>query len=157
MDIRSSFGGAVLAGVLAIGATGCTVPEDGGTAADRAEVNTQQDKPAAGDKKVKKEKAAAPKESVSQENARESAESYLDMAAFSRTGLIKQLKFEGYSQKDAEYGVDAQKANWNKQAAASAESYLEMSSFSRASLIDQLVFEGFTRAQAEFGADAVGL
>lgn len=157
MDIRSSVGAAVLAGVLAIGVTGCTVPDEGGTAADRAEVNTKQDKPAAGDKKAKKEKASAPKESVSQENARESAESYLDMAAFSRTGLIKQLKFEGFSQKDAEYGVDAQKANWNKQAAASAESYLEMSSFSRASLVEQLMFEGFTRPQAEYGADAVGL
>ena len=82
---------------------------------------------------------------------------YLDLSAFSRTGLIKQLKFEGYSEKDAIYGVDAQKANWNKQAAASAQNYLDMSSFSRQGLIDQLKFEGFTEEQAVFGVNQNGL
>ena len=144
----------VLAAALTIAAlAACEVPEESGTAADRAGVNQKKDGPAKG----QKAKSAAPKESVSQENARESAESYLDMSAFSRVGLIKQLKFEGFSQKDAEYGVDAQKADWNKQAAASAESYLEMSSFSRQGLIDQLMFEGFTRPQAEHGVGKVGL
>ena len=88
---------------------------------------------------------------------RESAESYLDLSAFSRSGLIKQLKFEGYSEKDATYGVDAQRADWNKQAAASAQSYLDMSSFSRQGLIDQLKFEGFTEEQAVFGVGKNGL
>lgn len=59
--------------------------------------------------------------------------------------------------KESTYGVDAQKADWNKQAAASAESYLDLSSFSRTGLIDQLVFEGHTREQAEYGAKKVGL
>ncbi|MCD4527431.1 Ltp family lipoprotein [Nocardioides sp. cx-173] len=71
--------------------------------------------------------------------------------------MIKQLKFEGFSQKDAEYGVDAQKANWKKQAAASAQTYLDMSSFSRDGLIQQLKFEGYTQEQAEYGATQVGL
>ena len=46
-----------------------------------------------------------PSETAGQENARRSAESYLDTAAFSRSGLIKQLQFEGYSAADASYGV----------------------------------------------------
>ena len=49
--------------------------------------------------------------SVSQENARESARSYLSLMAVSRQGLIDQLEFEGYSTADATYGVDAQNAD----------------------------------------------
>ncbi len=153
--MKNILGAAMLASVLTMTMTACEVPEDGKTAADGASVNQTKAK----DKSAKAEKAKsdAPKETAGQENARESAESYLDFSAFSRSGLIKQLKFEGYSEKDATYGVDAQKADWMKQAAASAENYLEMSSFSRAGLIQQLKFEGFTQEQAEFGAKKNGL
>jgi hypothetical protein len=152
--MKKLLGATVLASVLALSTTACEVPEDSGTAADSAGVNQKKSKDA---KKEKAAKSSAPKETAGQENARESAESYLDLSAFSREGLIKQLKFEGYSEKDAIYGVDAQKADWNKQAAASAENYLEMSSFSRQGLIDQLVFEGFTKEQAAFGVKKNGL
>lgn len=97
------------------------------------------------------------KETVSQANARKSAESYIRFQAFSRQGLIKQLEFEKFSTADATYAVDAIKANWNDQAAKSAKSYLEFQSFSRQGLIDQLLFEGFTQAQAEFGVGKTGL
>jgi hypothetical protein len=96
-------------------------------------------------------------ESVSQRNARKSAENYLGFAAFSRQGLINQLKFEGYSEADAAYGVDAQRANWDEQAAKKAKEYLGFSSFSRSGLIQQLEFEGFTTAQAEYGVSQTGL
>jgi len=46
-------------------------------------------------------------ETSEQQNARESAESYVQTGAFSRKSLIGQLKFEGYSRADAEYAVDA--------------------------------------------------
>ena len=59
--------------------------------------------------------------------------------------------------KDATYGVEAQHADWNKQAAAAAQSYLDMSSFSRDGLIQQLMFDGYTRPQAEYGVKKVGL
>jgi hypothetical protein len=131
--------------------TACEVPEDGKTAADRAEVNKKGGKKSAGPKED-----SGPAESVAQENARESAAQYLDTSAFSRTGLIKQLKFEGFSEKDAAYGVAAQNADWKKQAAASAENYLDMSSFSRDGLIQQLKFEGFTQVEAEYGASKNG-
>jgi hypothetical protein len=79
------------------------------------------------------------------------------MTPFSRSGLIKQLEFEGYSTSDATYGVDSQHANWNTQAAKAAKGYLEMTSFSRSGLIDQLVFEGYTRSQATYGVTQAGL
>jgi hypothetical protein len=110
--------------------------------------------------KAAAEKAAAEKaaaETAGQENARRAAESYLGMSAFSRSGLIEQLKFEGYSTRDATYGVDSQHASWNTQAARAAESYLGMSAFSRSGLVEQLMFEGYTRTQAEYGVKQAGL
>ena len=94
---------------------------------------------------------------VSQQNALRSAESYLDYTAFSRSGLIEQLEYEGFSTEDAKWGVDRASADWNEQAAASAESYLEYTSFSRSGLIEQLIYEGFSPEQAEFGVSQTGL
>lgn len=91
--------------------------------------------------------------SSGQENAVSSADEYLSMSGFSRSGLIEQLKFEGYSTKQATFAVDYLSANWNEQAARSADDYLSMSSFSRSGLIEQLEFEGYTREQAEYGAN----
>jgi hypothetical protein len=51
--------------------------------------------------------APEPSETIGQENARESAQNYLNAMSFSRSGLIDQLLFEGFSQADAEYGVNA--------------------------------------------------
>lgn len=79
------------------------------------------------------------------------------MSPFSRSGLIGQLKFEGYSKADATVAVNNLEVNWMKQAARSAEVYLEMSGFSRSGLIEQLMFEGYTRKQAEYGVDQAGL
>jgi len=98
-----------------------------------------------------------PKETAGQANARAKGEEYLAMSAFSRKGLIKQLKFEGFSKKEAKYGAEAQNANWKEQAELKAEEYLEMSAFSRQGLIRQLMFEGFTRKQAEHGVSKTGL
>ncbi len=99
--------------------------------------------------------SAVSNETVSQSNARKSGESYLKFSSFSRSGLIKQLEFEGFSNSDAVYGTDAQKADWNSQATKSAAGYLKSSSFSRSGLVEQLVFEGFTDAEAEFGVAGV--
>lgn len=96
-------------------------------------------------------------ETVSQRNARGSAEDYLAFTSFSRTGLIGQLEYEGFSNGDSTYAVDVLNVDWNEQAAKSAASYLEFSSFSRSGLIDQLVYEGFTQAQAEYGVNTTGL
>ena len=98
-----------------------------------------------------------PSETAGQENARKKADDYLDVSAFSRSGLIKQLEFEGFSNADATYAVDAITVSWNEQAAKKAKDYLDISAFSKSGLIDQLLFEGFTQAQAEYGVGTTGL
>ncbi|WP_211170714.1 Ltp family lipoprotein [Pseudonocardia bannensis] len=45
--------------------------------------------------------------SVSRQNAVESAESYLSFSAFSRQGLIDQLKYEGFTAAQAKHGADS--------------------------------------------------
>jgi len=96
-------------------------------------------------------------ETVTQRNARQKAADYLGYTSFSRSGLIKQLMFEGFSEADAAYGTDAQHANWNQQAAKKAADYLGYTSFSRESLIHQLEFDGFTPAEAAYGVSTTGL
>lgn len=102
------------------------------------------------------EAAAEPSETVGQRNARNKAQQYLSTSAFSYSGLIEQLEYEGFSTKEATYGADNSGADWYEQAALKAEQYMDTSSFSRSGLIEQLEYEGFTRTQAEHGADAVG-
>jgi hypothetical protein len=65
--------------------------------------------------------------------------------------------YEGFTQEDAEYGVEALNVDWNTQAAKKAASYLKSSSFSASGLVDQLVYEGFTQEQAEYGVSTTGL
>lgn len=89
-------------------------------------------------------------------NALSTARDYLHTMAFSYTGLIEQLKFEGYSEEDATYAADNCNADWNEQAAKKAQEYIDTMSFSRSSLIEQLQFEGFTTEQAEYGVSSVG-
>lgn len=93
---------------------------------------------------------------MGQKNALSKAKDYLEYSAFSYSGLIEQLEFEGFSTEDATFAVDRCGADWNEQAAQKAQDYLDYSSFSRDSLIEQLEFEGFTAEQAEYGVTAVG-
>ena len=151
--------GIILALVLLLAGCGALVAassDDVDKALDEAAASPSlvEDAPAAEEEAVEEE---ASDETAGQENARRSAESYLSHSAFSRSGLIGQLKFEGYSTADATYGVDAVSPDWNQQAAKSAESYLSHSAFSRSGLIGQLKFEGYTTEQATYGVDEAGL
>ena len=94
---------------------------------------------------------------LSQQNALDTAASYLNYSAFSHDGLVKQLEYEKYSHEDAVYAADYCGADWKEQAAKSAKQYLDYSSFSRDGLIDQLLYEGFTRDQAVYGVNQAGL
>lgn len=153
-------------------AAGCSSPEEGGaagaTASSSPSTGGMNDEPLTVTEELPSEGLSDDSgDSVSDEilaglsasvqNAVRSAESYLSFSAFSESGLINQLTFEGYSEADATSAVDSIDVDWNEQAARSAESYLRMSGFSRSSLIDQLMFEGYTKAQATYGADAAGL
>ncbi len=139
---------------------GVEPPPSGERSGSAANENAQIEEAAKSDdgaEKAEAEEEKASDETAGQENARRSAESYLEMTAFSRSGLIQQLKFEGYSTPDATYAVDAVSPNWNDQAAKAAKSYLEMTAFSRSGLIHQLKFEGYTEQQAVYGVDQTGL
>ena len=94
--------------------------------------------------------------SLEEQNALNKALDYLEILAFSRSGLIEQLQYEGFSLEASTYAVDNCGANWYEQAAKKAQSYLEIMSFSKQRLIEQLVFDGFTQEQAEYGASSVG-
>lgn len=90
--------------------------------------------------------------STERASALQMAHDYLKSSAFSRTGLIKQLEYEGFSKDDATYAVDNCGADWKAQAALMAKQYRKSSAFSHKGLVDQLEYEGFTPEQAEYGA-----
>jgi len=94
---------------------------------------------------------------MSQEQAVGTAEDYLNGQSFSRKGLIEQLVYEGFSVKDATFGVDYLKVNWSAQAVEVAKGYLNGQHFSRSGLIEQLEYEGFTNKQAVYGVTKAGL
>ena len=93
---------------------------------------------------------------MGQSNAYNMANRYLQIMPFSRSGLIKQLDYEGFSTEDATFAVDKCNVDWNEQAAKHAKKYLDTMSFSRSGLIKQLKYEGYTQEQAEYGVSAVG-
>lgn len=154
-------------GVLVLLMGGCTIAlvAVGGNAVNEAvdEMNEATDAPTKDDEPTPVEEEPQEEITVSQANALESAESYLDFAAFSKAGLIDQLSSkagEGFPKKDAEWAVEQLDVDWNKEAVEAAESYLDFSSFSRSGLIDQLsspAGDQFTKAQATYAADKVGL
>lgn len=97
-----------------------------------------------------------------QNNAVRSANLYLSMQGFSRSGLIQQLSSDfgdGYEVADATVAVDSLDIDWNKQAAKSAQQYLNMMGFSCQGLIEQLsssAGDGYTESQATYGARQAG-
>jgi hypothetical protein len=107
-----------------------------------------------------------PTYTLAQENAIDSAKSYLSFGGFSRAGLTRQLTSEygeGFTPEDAEFAIatleQTGQVDWNAEAADSAKSYLSSGSFSRDGLYQQLTSEygeGFTPDQANAGLAAVG-
>lgn len=97
-----------------------------------------------------------PKLTLAQQNAIESAQSYLEYSGFSRVGLIDQLEYEGFTVEEATFGADNAGADWGAECAETAKSYLEYSAFSRQGLYDQLAYEGFLAPEIEHGLAAVG-
>ena len=60
---------------------------------------------------------STPSATIGQKNALDKAHSYLSFTAFSYTGLIDQLEYEGFTKEEATYGADNCGADWNEQAA----------------------------------------
>ncbi|MCG7632138.1 Ltp family lipoprotein [Gordonia McavH-238-E] len=92
-----------------------------------------------------------------QSSAVAKAKDYLSLMAFSKSGLIDQLEYEGFSTTDATCAVTEIEAtgavDWNAQAVKKARDYRSMMAFSRQGLIEQLEYDGFTPAQAVYGVD----
>jgi hypothetical protein len=97
-----------------------------------------------------------------QNNAVRSANQYLSIGGFSRSGLIQQLSSDvgdGYKIADATVAVDSLNIDWNKEAVKSAKQYLSISGFSCKGLIQQLsssAGDGYTVSQATYGAQQAG-
>lgn len=85
-----------------------------------------------------------------------SAQSYIDMSGFSRSELVDQLVYEGYTPDQAESGVSSLSVDYSEQARRSTQSYLDLMPMSRAELVDQLIYEGYTPDEAAAGADSAG-
>lgn len=102
------------------------------------------------------QKIAEESMTLGQKNAVAKAHSYLEFTAFSYSGLVEQLQYEGFTTEESTFAADNCGADWNEQAAKKAQSYMEHQSFSRDGLIDQLLYEGFSQEQAEHGAASVG-
>jgi hypothetical protein len=85
------------------------------------------------------------------------AHEYLQSQAFSFKGLVSQLKYEGYSTRDATYGASHSGANWMRQAVRAAKEYLQSQAFSFSGMVGQLQYDGFTHNQAVHGARAARL
>ena len=88
-----------------------------------------------------------------QRNALQQAKNYLNTMPFSKSGLIEQLEYEGYSYSDAKYAADNCGADWKEQAVKCAQNYLDLMSFSKSQLIEQLEYEGYTHEQAVYGVN----
>lgn len=99
----------------------------------------------------------APMLTAGQQNAIRAAKQYLNVMAFSRAGLINQLKFDGYTPEDATFAVDNIAPDWMMQATRSAKQYVATMPFSHAGLVKQLEFDGYTPEQAEAGTVGAGL
>jgi hypothetical protein len=80
-------------------------------AADQAAADKAAADKAAADKaaaaKAAAAEAAKPKFTVAQENAIRTAQDYIDYSGFSRSGLIDQLIFDGYTKAQATYGANS--------------------------------------------------
>lgn len=102
------------------------------------------------------EKTSNSNETMSEKNARRSAENYIGIMAFSRDGLVEQLVYDGYTEDEAAYGADNCGADWLEEAAESANNYLEIMPMSRSELYGQLEYDGFTAEQIEHALEDVG-
>lgn len=98
-----------------------------------------------------------------QQNAIQTAKSYLAEEAFSRLGLIQQLSSSagsGYPMAVATFAVDSLDENWDAQAAKAAKEYLSEESFSCSGLVQQLDSSAgsqFTATQAQYGVKSAGI
>lgn len=146
---------AALAAGAVVGLSACDVPTTPAPEGQGQQQTTTEDTAA----KPEADKADEAKTNLTAEAAQavRSAESYLASAGFSKSGLIDQLAYEGFTKADAKAALKTMDIDWMAEAVESAKGYLESAGFSRQGLLDQLDYEGFTPEQAEHGVTEAGL
>ncbi len=107
--------------------------------------------------KVEKKKEPVKEETLAQQNALRKAKDYLEVMAFSKSRLKRQLEHDGFSEGDSEYAVERIDVDWKEQAYKKGQSYLDIMAFSRDKLIKQLEHDGFTKEEAIYALDKIGL
>ena len=89
------------------------------------------------------------------DNAIESAEAYNKVFAYSKKGLIENLKYEGFSEEIAECAVKSINVNWKENCVRSAYSYLDLFDMSKKELIHQLDYDGFTTEEIDYAMNQI--
>ena len=109
--------------LLAIGLIGSMSGEE-----DDSNTNNQsktEEKTSKKEESKKEEDEKEDKMTIGQRNAYRKAKNYLSFSAFSKSGLIEQLEFEGYSNEDATYAVDNCDVDWKNQATLKADDHIQ--------------------------------
>lgn len=75
---------------------------------------------------------------------------------YSYSGLVRQLRYEGFSLSDLLYGLSPDDFDWNEQAARKAQELVASGSYTRDALIEKLKSLSFSGKEAEYGADHCG-
>ena len=131
--------------------------EEEAKAKAEAEAKAAEEAKAKAEAEAKAKAEAEAKITKAQENCKRSAVEYLEIAAFSKQGLIEQLVFEGYSEADATSVVNNLNVDWSSQAYYCAVEYDNLFPMSRQEMIEQLSYEGFTNEEAIYAVDNLGL
>ena len=76
---------------------------------------------------------------------------------YSRSTLLTQLQYDGFSAEEATYGADNCGADWNMQATVAATHLVASGITDKDGLVAQLQALGFTADEAVYGAAAGGL
>ena len=105
------------------------------------------------DDALRKSQESAKNASREHRNALGKAKEYLSFTSFSKSGLYKQLQYEGFPDDSCQFAIDNIVTDWNKNALKTAENYLSFSSFSDQGLYEQLIYEGFSEEQAQYAID----
>lgn len=92
-----------------------------------------------------------------QTRALKTANEYLSVLNFSKSGLANQLIHDGFTNEEANYAVDNLTIDWDEQAYETAQTYLQLISFDAWDLEEQLMHDGFTEVQARNAVKKCGL
>ncbi len=98
---------------------------------------------------------AQPASAWSDQDALKAAKAHLESMAYSKAGLILQLKADGFSSAEAEYAAEHCGAKWNDMAVNRAQFHFSNIPLSRNGLLQRLEEEGFTSEQAQFGVETI--